>query len=59
MTILVTILVAKAIPAKSPSNITVKLPSFDTVTKAKQYYCTRFGGLLELKTEHWVDVSSI
>ena len=46
MAILVTNLVAKAIPAKkNPSNITVKLPSFDTMTKAKQHYCTRFGGL--------------
>ena len=44
--ILVAILVAKAILAKSLSNITTKLPSFETVTIEKLHYCTRFCGLL-------------
>ena len=48
MAILVKVLVAKAIPTKSPSSISTKLPSFDTMTKAKQHYCSRFGGLLEV-----------
>ena len=46
LVIQVKILVARAIPAKkNQSNITTKLPSFDTMTKTKQHYDAHFCGL--------------